>query len=207
MIDVAIERARPTPAPLPAELKRVGTLRYVRHGATAPNLAHVRCGSDLDVPLHEFGREQARETARSLLDLEPPIGLIITSDLRRTRETARIIAARFPGVQIQIVPAFAERRLGDWNLLSIEETQPWMDAQMTPPGGESEEDFTLRVGRAMHAVKPWLHLHPLLVGSKGVARVLGRLVGLPTRLDLGNAQLAEFRLADLPCLETTWGAL
>ena len=23
----------------------------------------------------------------------------------------------------------------------------------------------------------------------------------------GNAQIAEFRLAELPCLETTWGAL
>jgi len=207
MLDSWIDRPRPTPAPLTAELKRVGTLRYVRHGATAPNLAHVRCGADLDVPLHELGREQAHEMARSLIGLQPPIGLIITSDLRRTRETARIIAAQLPGLEIQIVPGFAERRLGDWNLLSIEETQPWLDAGMTPPGGESDSEFTLRVGRAIQAVKPWLHLHPLLVGSKGVARILGQLVGLPTRLDLGNAQLAEFRLADLPCLETTWGAL
>lgn len=194
-------------APLSAELRRMGTLRYVRHGATAPNLAHVRCGGDLDVPLHDLGREQAYETARSLVALDPPIRLIITSDLRRTRETARIIAAQLNGVEIQVVPAFAERRLGDWNLLSIEETQPWLDARLTPPGGESDEEFTLRVGRAVQTVKPWLHLQPLLVGSKGVARILGKLVGLPTRLDLGNAQLAEFRLADLSCLETTWGSL
>lgn len=206
-MDDVIDRSRPPAAPLSAELLRAGTLRYVRHGATAPNLAHVRCGGDLDEPLHEIGREQAHETARSLVGLVPPIGLIITSDLRRTRETARIIAAQLPGVEIHVVPAFAERSLGDWNLMSIEETQPWLDARMTPPGGESDEEFTLRVGRAMQAVKPWLHLHPLLVGSKGVARILGKLVGLPTRLDLGNAQLAEFRLADLPCLETTWGSL
>jgi 2,3-bisphosphoglycerate-dependent phosphoglycerate mutase len=206
-MDEVISRTPPPPVPLSPELRRVGTLRYVRHGATAPNLAHVRCGGDLDVPLHELGREQALETARSLVGLTPPIGLIITSDLRRTRETARIIAAHLPGVEIQVVPAFAERRLGDWNLMSIEETQPWLDARLTPPGGESDEEFTLRVGRAVQAVKPWLHLQPLLVGSKGVARILGKLVGLPTRLDLGNAQLAEFRLADLPCLETTWGSL
>ncbi len=186
---------------------RHGTLRYIRHGVTEPNLAHVRCGGDLDVPLHEQGRDQVAQVARELHRLDPPIGIIISSDLRRTRETARIIAAELPRVEIHIVPAFAERSLGDWNLLSIEETQPWLDAGRDPPGGESDAVFTQRVARALHSVKPLLPLRPLLVGSKGVARVMGRMVGLPRRLDLGNAQIAEFRLADLPCLETTWGTL
>lgn len=189
------------------ELRRSSSLRYVRHGATAPNIARVRCGGDLDVPLHEQGRAQARETARKLAGIQPPFGLIITSPLKRTRETAEIIAAALSGVEILIVPGFAERRLGEWNLRSIEETQPWLAAGQTPPGGESDADFVLRIGRAVQTVKPWLPLHPLLVGSKGVARVLGQLVGLPKRLDLGNAQLAEFRLADLECLETAWGTI
>ncbi len=193
--------------PLTAEIRRTGSLRYLRHGATAPNLARLRCGGDLDVPLHAQGREQAIETAQHLAHIDPPIGLIITSHLRRARETATIIAAALPGVPVEVVPAFAERRLGQWNLHRIDDTQPWLDARMTPPGGESDAEFVLRVGRAVQAVKPWLPLRPLLVGSKGVARVLGQLVGLPTRLDLGNAQLAEFRLADLECLETAWGTL
>jgi probable phosphoglycerate mutase len=92
-------------------------------------------------------------------------------------------------------------------LLGIEETQPWLDAGMDPPGGETDADFTHRVARALHSVRPLLHLHPLLVGSKGVARVMGNMVGLPRRLDLGNAQVAEFKLAELPCLETTWGTV
>lgn len=196
-----------TVGPLTAELRETGSLRYVRHGATAPNLARVRCGGDLDVPLHEQGRAQAHETARRLAEIRPPFGLIITSQLKRTRETATIIAAALPGVEILIVPGFAERRLGEWNLRPIEETQPWLAAGRTPPGGESDADFVLRIGRAVQTVKPWLPMRPLLVGSKGVARVLGQLVGLPTRLDLGNAQLAEFRLADLECLETAWGTL
>lgn len=186
---------------------RPGTLRYVRHGMTAPNLARVRCGGDLDVPLLDMGREQARSTGRLVARLDPPVGLLITSDLRRTRETARLIAAELGGVEIRVVPEFAERRLGEWNLLSTEETQPWLDAGLSPPGGESDAEFTQRIGRALRAVKPWLHHHPLLVGSKGVARVLGLMVGLPTRLDLGNAQLTEFKLADLSCLETAWGTL
>jgi probable phosphoglycerate mutase len=187
--------------------QRNGVLRYLRHGLTEPNLAHVRCGGDLDVPLLEQGREQVAEAARELVYMDPPIGLIISSDLRRTRESARIIAAVLGDVDIQIVPAFAERQLGEWNLLGIEETQPWLDAGMDPPGGETDADFTHRVARALHSVRPLLHLHPLLVGSKGVARVMGNMVGLPRRLDLGNAQVAEFKLAELPCLETTWGTV
>lgn len=187
--------------------KRSGTLRYMRHGMTAPNLARVRCGGDLDVPLLDQGREQAAAAARQLARMQPPIGLVITSDLRRTRETAHIIAAALGEVPIEVVPGFAERRLGGWNLLCTEETQPWLDAGLQPPGGESDDEFTHRVARALHSVRPWLHLHPLLVGSKGVARVMGRMVGLPRQLDLGNAQIAEFELAELACLETTWGAL
>jgi probable phosphoglycerate mutase len=204
-MDLTLDRPATSTGPLAPELLRHGTLRYVRHGATGPNLAHVRCGGDLDAPLADAGREQAAETARLLARLKPPIGLIVTSDLRRTRETARIIAAALRGVEIMVVPGLAERHLGQWNLMSTAETQPWLDAGLTPPGGESDEAFTLRVGRAVQSIKPWLPLAPLLVGSKGVARVLGKLVGSPTRTDLGNAEVAEFRLADLPCLETAWG--
>ncbi|MDZ7590491.1 MAG: histidine phosphatase family protein [Rubrivivax sp.] len=199
--------AMPPAAPARTNSKRTGTLRYLRHGITAPNLAHVRCGGDLDEPLLDQGREQIDEAALQLAKMDPPIGLIITSDLRRTRESARIIAARLAAVEIHIVPGFAERRLGDWNLLSIEETQPWLDAGLNPPNGETDVEFTQRVARALYSVKPLLHLHPLLVGSKGVARVMGQMVGLPRRMDLGNAQIAEFKLAELPCLETTWGTL
>lgn len=194
----ALGRSRP---------RRNGVLRYIRHGLTEPNLAHVRCGGDLDAPLIEQGRAQVAQAARELARMDPPIGLIITSDLRRTRESARIIAATLGDLDIQIVPAFAERQLGEWNLLGIEETQPWLDAGMDPPGGETDADFTQRVARALHSVRPLLHLHPLLVGSKGVARVMGNMVGLPRRFDLGNAQIAEFKLAELSCLETTWGTV
>ncbi len=203
-MSTAVQAEQTAPTKRPGSMRN-GVLRYIRHGVTAPNLAHVRCGGDLDAPLIEQGREQVAQAARELAHMDPPIGLIICSDLRRTRETARIIAAALDQVDIHIVPAFAERRLGEWNLLSIEETQPWLDAGIDPPGGETDAVFTQRVARALHSVKPLLPLHPLLIGSKGVARVMGKMVGLPRRLDLGNAQVAEFKLAELPCLETTWG--
>lgn len=182
-------------------------LRFVRHGATAPNLAGLRCGGDLDVPLTAVGRRQAATAAEHIARLDPPVKLIVTSDLKRNRETADIIARRLPGVTLLVQPAFSERRLGAWNLKPIAQTQPWLEARQTPPGGESDDDFTRRVADAVRQIKQQLAERPLLVGSKGVGRVLGELIGLTDRLELGNGEIWEFDFAERPCLETAWGAL
>lgn len=182
-------------------------LRFVRHGATAPNLAGLRCGGDLDVPLTAVGRKQAETVAEHIARLDPPVKLIVTSDLKRNRETADIIARRLPRVTMLVQPAFSERRLGEWNLKPIAETQPWFEARRTPPGGESDDEFTHRVADAVRKIKQQLAERPLLVGSKGVGRVLGELIGLTDRLELGNGEIWEFDFAERPCLETAWGAL
>jgi len=182
-------------------------LRFVRHGATSANLAGLRCGGDLDLPLTDLGRAQAVDCASRLARLQPPIGLIVTSDLRRTRETAAYISAALPNVPVLVEPEFAERMLGEWNLKPIAATQPWLEARCTPPGGESDDEFADRIARALRRVKRRLHERPLLVGSKGVARMLGELVGLPERLELGNCVVTEFDLTDRPCMATTWSAL
>lgn len=197
---------RATPAQ-PALDQRL-PLRFVRHGATAPNLAGLRCGGDLDVPLTALGRQQARMVAERIARLDPPVHLIVTSDLKRNRETADIIASSLPaGVTMLVQPAFSERRLGEWNLKPISQTQPWFEARRTPPGGESDDEFTQRVADAVRTIKRQLAERPLLVGSKGVGRVLGELIGLAERLELGNAEVWEFDFAKRPCLETAWGAL
>jgi 2,3-bisphosphoglycerate-dependent phosphoglycerate mutase len=135
---------------------RNGSLRFVRHGATGPNLAGVRCGGDLDVPLADEGRAQAADIAAHVAALDPPVGLIVTSALRRTRETAAIIAEALPGVPTLVEADFAERSLGAWNLRPLAETQPWFDARMTPPGGESDDEFVVRVSHALRRLKPRL---------------------------------------------------
>jgi 2,3-bisphosphoglycerate-dependent phosphoglycerate mutase len=198
------------PIPVPAVRQPVDSrlpLRFVRHGATAPNLAGLRCGGDLDLPLTAMGRAQAAAVAEHIARLQPPVKLIVTSDLKRNRETADIIARRLPGVTMLVQPAFSERRLGEWNLRPIAETQPWFEARHTPPGGESDDEFTRRVAEAVRKIKRQLAERPLLVGSKGVGRVLGELIGLPERLELGNGEVWEFDFAERPCLETAWGAL
>ncbi|MCL4695548.1 MAG: phosphoglycerate mutase family protein, partial [Burkholderiaceae bacterium] len=190
------------PVDAPVRIDRRLPLRFVRHAATAPNLAGLRCGGDLDVPLTAIGRQQAAALAERIARMDPPVKLIVTSDLKRNRETADIIASRLKSVTLMVQPAFSERRLGAWNLKPIAETQAWLEARMTPPGGESDDEFTHRVADAVRNIKRQLAERPLLVGSKGVGRVLGELIGLPERLELGNAEVWEFDFAERPCLET-----
>jgi 2,3-bisphosphoglycerate-dependent phosphoglycerate mutase len=170
-------------------------LIFVRHGATEANLAGLRCGGDLDVALTEFGRRQAAEAALRIRELRMPVGLIVTSGLQRTRESAAIISRLLKGVEVVVEPAFAERRLGEWNLRPVAETQAALVQGVTPPGGESNADFLARIRDAMDALLPRLDDLPLLVGSKGVARAMGELLGLNSRQDLSNGQLAHFDLA------------
>jgi probable phosphoglycerate mutase len=171
-------------------------LILVRHGATEPNLAGLRCGGDLDIPLTDLGRQQAREAALRVRDLDMPVGVIVASQLQRTHETAAIISRILGGVDILIEPAFAERRLGAWNLRSTAETESALNAGVTPPGGESDADFIDRIATATEMVLvPRLERRPLLVGSKGVARALRAVLGLPARKGLANGELMEFDLA------------
>jgi len=167
----------------------------VRHGATEPNLAGLRCGGDLDVPLTALGRRQAEHAALRIRELGTQVGVIVASHLQRTRETAEIIGQVLQGVEVVIEPAFAERRLGAWNLRSIAETESALAAGVTPLGGESNADFVERIAAAVDAMWPRLPQRPLLVGSKGVARVLRELVGLPGRSRVANGEVVHFDLA------------
>lgn len=170
-------------------------LLFVRHGATEANLAGVRCGGDMDVPLTEFGRRQAAEAALRIRELRIPVGLIVTSALQRTRETAAIISRLLQGIEIIVEPGFAERRLGEWNLRSVADTQAELMQGVTPPGGESNQQFLARIDDAMESLLPRLDEQPLLVGSKGVARALSELLGQRAHHDVSNGQLAHFDLA------------
>lgn len=182
------------------------TLLFARHGATACNLAGRRCGGDHDVPLAPAGRAQARALATTLRRRRPLPGLIVTSALARTRETAEIVAAA-TGLEIVVEPLLAERSLGGWNGLPVEAALPWLAPGVVPPGGgESNEQFVARIGTALRrSVWPLLPRRPLVVGSRGVARVLGIYCGFERPAPAANGELIVYptaalgeRLAGLP---------
>src|SRR5688500_12459146 len=87
------------------------TLYLLRHGETEWNREGNRYCGRTDVPLSPVGREQARLVAAVLRDV--PFAAVCCSTLRRSRETAEIIAA---GRDLPVVadPRLMERNFGAW---------------------------------------------------------------------------------------------
>src|SRR5262245_13223948 len=171
------------------------TLFFVRHGVTEPNFRGFRCGGDFDIPLMDIGCDQAYLLAKQIEKMNLRIGVIIAGSLIRTRQTASIISGVLGNLPIEIEPLFNERRLGQWNNRPIAETEELLAARVTPPGGESEEEFISRVAVGLEHLRSYLDRRPLLVSSKGVGRVMNGLLGGQGRMQVGNGEIVEFTVS------------
>ncbi|MBI3088749.1 MAG: class I tRNA ligase family protein, partial [Candidatus Colwellbacteria bacterium] len=131
----------------------------VRHGETDWNKERRWMGHQ-NTPLNKLGKEQARTTSEQLKDKD--IDLIISSDLRRCRETAEIIAKQL-GVKVIFDNNLRERHGGEWEGLLHDEVKEklliapdWSsenDFEFRPPGGESWKDLETRVVEAFRRHK------------------------------------------------------
>jgi broad specificity phosphatase PhoE len=128
-----------------------GPLLYVlRHGSTQLNTEGKFRGW-IDVSLDDAGRKQAEEAGKWLKD--KGIGLIVSSPLKRSRETADI-AAKAIGVSVG-----ADEELLPWNLGELAGTSKadnmdrlnhYIDNPSEPiPGGESLNAFLARYHKLM----------------------------------------------------------
>jgi len=125
----------------------------VRHGETAGN-AQMRYLGISDEPLTEYGTQQARLVADALSQL--PLGLIISSPLRRAAGTAARIQEAC-GAELRLDPRLAEGSSGSWEgltraqVLNLGEHDSALlarwesDPSCSPPGGESIESVQKRV--------------------------------------------------------------
>jgi broad specificity phosphatase PhoE len=85
---------------------------FIRHGQIASNLNRVYSGRS-DEALTEAGREQVRQAARELADIE--IDAIYSSPLTRTRQSAEIIVDELNwDLPIRIDGSFNEMQMGPW---------------------------------------------------------------------------------------------
>ena len=171
------------------------TLFFVRHGITEPNFRGFRCGGDLDIPMMDIGCDQAYLVAKQIEKMNLRIGVIIAGSLIRTRQTASIIGGVLGTVPVEIEPLLNERKLGQWNNKPIADTEDMLQRRVTPPGGESDEQFESRIALAFDHLRPTLERRPLLVSSKGVGRVLNNLLGGTERMSVGNGEIVEFSVA------------
>jgi len=141
---------------------------FLRPGDTESNRLKTIAGS-LDVELNDLGREQAR----AAVGLVRPLGIthVTSSNLRRARDTAAIVAAalRLPHA---ILPELGERNWGEFE----GKPQTLRVPGAKPAGAETTEQFISRTHAAMARVEA--HGIPLIVAHSGTFRVLCHLFRL-----------------------------
>jgi probable phosphoglycerate mutase len=145
------------------------TIVLVRHGRTALTEARKISGGDGDDPdLSEVGVLDASAVARSLSGIGSqgpwqriaPISAIVASPMKRTRQTAEIIAKQH-GLKVTENENLREISFGDWDGLSHDEAQAkdaslwqaWRGSwSVSPPNGESLEVFDQRLQLARQQI-------------------------------------------------------
>lgn len=137
----------------------MATVVLIRHGRTSANTAGTLAGRTPGVELDEVGRRQAEELGTRLAGV--PLAAMITSPLRRCRQTAQaVLAARCAAPALQIDQALIECGYGEWtgrSLSTLSKEKLWSTVQHQPsavrfPGGEA---MTEMAARAVGAVRGW----------------------------------------------------
>jgi broad specificity phosphatase PhoE len=141
---------------LPASGTPTVTL-LLRHGQTAMSVQKRYAGVS-DVPLTAAGSAQAAAAASCLAGAG--LSVIVTSPLRRARETADAVGAAC-GAPVVVDEGFRETDFGAWEGLTFaevrerwpDEMSAWLsDPSVAPPGGESFDQVRPRVLAALDRV-------------------------------------------------------
>ncbi|MGW0701293.1 bifunctional RNase H/acid phosphatase [Streptomyces sp. NPDC002867] len=163
-VAATVTQAAAAPAPVPstgwgvsADLGTPSTFVLLRHGETALTPEKRFSGSGGSDPvLSEAGRRQA-EAAATALAARGTIQAVVTSPLRRCRETAEVVAARL-GLDVIVDEGLRETDFGAWEGLTFAEVRErypddldaWLASPKAAPtgGGESFATVTRRVSSA-----------------------------------------------------------
>jgi probable phosphoglycerate mutase len=164
------------------------TFLLARHGETDWNRAR-RWQGHADPPLNDVGREQARALAAALDGV--PLDAVYSSDLRRARDTAAVVAEAH-GLEVVATAALREIDVGEWSGLTtaeIEERFPagWDRHAAGGDGWERGETHEAMSARIVGAVSEIAAGHPgetvFCVLHGGVIRAL---LAYADGLDLGE---------------------
>ena len=188
------------------------TLVLVRHGVTAHTVDKRFSGGlgGRNPGLSDEGRAQVRATADWLSPLAEGIDVLVTSPVRRTRESAEILGDRLD-LPVLTDDGLAEMEFGSWEGLTFAEIQErypddidaWLGSLDEPAGGgESFRVVEKRVlasldglleehrGRTVLAVS---HVTPIKVL---VARALGAPLEAVYRMELAPASVTVLSFYD-----------
>jgi len=165
----------------------------LRHGQSEWNAAG-RWQGQADIDLTDLGHEQARRAAERLGMFDA----VISSDLRRARATAAIIAGGLGIGLLDPDPRFRETDVGEWEGLTHDEIESrwpgWIAEHRRPVGFEPDADL---VARVVSGLADLADAFPggevLCVAHAGVMRVMRRHLGAPD-VRIANLGGCEFRL-------------
>jgi broad specificity phosphatase PhoE/ribonuclease HI len=178
-------------------------LVLLRHGVTESTTRKAFSGSGgADHPLTTEGRAQASRAAARLAK-EGGVDVVLSSPMRRARETAALVAGAL-GQDVVVEPGLAETSFGDWDgytFAEIQERWPselaaWLaSTAVAPPGGEAFDVVDARVsdtltrlrtehaGRTVVAVS---HVTPIKLLAR---HALGAPIESIYRMELSPASL------------------
>ena len=138
-------------------------LILIRHGETDHTTEKRFSGglASANPGLNDTGREQVRATAEWLAPVADEIDVIVSSPVRRTRESAEIIAEVFGSRTVELEDGFAEMEFGAWDGLTFlevaekhkDDLEEWLGSvDVAPGGGESFRVVEERVLAALDRV-------------------------------------------------------
>lgn len=164
-------------------------LTLARHGQTDWNVAG-RYQGQIDQPLNDEGRDQARALAEKLDGRT--FDAIFSSDLQRATVTAAIVAGQL-GVPLHLDSRLREVNLGEWEgmlISDIKVTYPreWKalardSVNGRPPQGESIAEVSQRMEQvADEIVRLWPDGHILVVShGMALATLVAKANGVPLK--------------------------
>jgi len=180
----------------------------IRHGETEWNKTERFRGLS-DISLNTKGKKQAESVGRALS--QSAFEVIYTSPMRRSVETAQLIAGSRKGIKVVEVQALKDLDCGQWEGMSLEEvaskhpelynlweTQPH---KVRIPGGES---LAMVKTRAMDAIREMVELHEgslVVVTHRVVTKIiLMATLGIPLahfwQLQQDNACINRIRFRE-----------
>ena len=180
---------------------------FLRHGESEGVQQGILQGH-LDLPLTQQGKERIQKLAGDWLDRQQRFDRILTSPLRRARETAEIIAATLNIPLVDIEPGWIERDFGQGEGAGLQVIADWYPPRGWPTpfepiyeSGETEWQAHLRAGQAIEALLRLPEGSYLVVSHGNILNAALHMVmgilphgqTLPVELGLGPGCFAELQ--------------
>lgn len=144
---------------------------FVRHGESEANQKGVFAGQKEDSVLTEKGREQAHATAQEIKKENLKIDKIISSPLKRTKETAEIIAKE---IGFDVSKISFDDRIIEYDMGSLTGTPIHKISSLVLISAENAENVDVFRDRVSDCIKDFSKIQEnfLVVSHAGVGRIL-----------------------------------